>query len=196
MRYLSLLPIILLTACGSLPDDDAGSSGNVSVTGAVNQWNAVGGMDQVSVADMPTTGTANYSGNMAFAIAPTDGTGGNVTTADLFMGVNFGSGDITGTATNFHDTELGNINGTGIVDGRVSGSGMSADITAALTGFDPEEGQSFDALLKLNLEGDFRTASTDAFPDGISGTVSGTMTVPDEGWTSGVSEGKFAVSEQ
>ena len=186
MRYIAVLPLVALAACAS-------SNGNSSSNPPVDPWAVTSALSEMDSGDLPTTGSAQFEGEMKATMGAldTEGDGGNVLSADLDMSMDFGSGDLTGTASNFRDSEVGDLNGTATIDGSRDGDTVYASIDGDVSGTDPESGEEFSGDVDLNLMGNFLSDGTGEGPQGFAGNVSGGLSVEDIG-TAEVREGSFA----
>jgi hypothetical protein len=182
MRHVPLLALLALAACGS--EEDLGGELPPLVPASLE---SVGDMEALDLADMPTSGSARFEGEMETTWGADD-----ELTADLDMSVDFGRFSIAGTADNFVSREAGELQGTAAVAGAVVGSGMDATLVGEVGGPDPATGESFAASLDLDLDGDFVADDPANGPQGARGEVTGTMEVLG-GATSEATDGSFTV---
>ena len=176
MRYLALLPILALAACSN------SSSGGPDRPTA-EELASVYQMQEMNNADLPTTGTADFAGEMILGYGPLDeeGEGGTVT-GDLDLSVDFAEGNLTGTVSNFvdSDVDVGALNGQlTLADGWLDGTSLGGDMTGSLTGADA--GEAFTADVDLNLFGEFVADTPADGPDGVRGGAYGTISIPGAG---------------
>lgn len=123
-----------------------------------------------AVEDMPT-GEASMSGHIGFSDNEDEG----YALGALALDVDFGSGDVSGTAGNFavydaDDNKQANISGTLAVAGGVTGNTLSANATGTLSdGTDPAD-------VALTMDGQFYDDDGDLL---VYGDVGGTLTGSD-----------------
>lgn len=125
-----------------------------------------------AVADIPTTGTADYSGQLG---AEVNGDIYGAILGNLDVTANFATGDIDGTVSSigFDDWDGDAdqlLDGSLVVSGSITDSTLLAGATGSLGAVD-EDGFSGSSTVMLYLDGDFHSDSAAA--DSIYGTVGG-----------------------
>lgn len=148
VRFTGAIAVLgLLAACsGSGSGSDAGSTpGTGSGTGDGPSFSALSAeamslMEQsedstaTPVADMPTSGSASYSGVAGFAEGRNAGTDDVVIMSELSMEADFASGEVTGEMGNFRDDENNALSGSmEIQNGEISGNELSGNVDGEVT---------------------------------------------------------------
>jgi hypothetical protein len=119
---------------------------------------------------LPSVGSGSFLGKLAFDFA---GDSRGTAVADLNLQVDFGSGRVAGSASNFaiaqNDEPPTSVSGSLGVSGGTQGGLLAARLNGSLSG--PPQGTYRDLEVAAKLRGSFR--GLNGQPDRVAGTVEG-----------------------
>ena len=132
----------------------------------------------VARTDVPVVGSANYAGYIGGELTPAGGGDAAGIVGELALNANFGTGVVTGSATNFQHETDGAYTGTLTADGTsaISFGGTNLDedtLGATLSGTLSNGGTNY--ATDIALDGVFIGGVGAAAPDAVAGYADGTV---------------------
>lgn len=173
---LAAVAAVALSACQKSPCDTSPPSDQIGAADLMLE--CIGSLDRTPVGQMPTSGSASYSGFLAGEITPSAGaTDSLIGDASLSASFSPGSGTVSGTVNNISSGDQGALSGKlTLSNGTISANIFTADLDGTLSGYN---GQTVNiattgagAFLGNGAEGIlYATTGTAVLSGGYSGTA-------------------------
>lgn len=178
----ALFATTLLAGCGgsSDPDDINGGPDDGGGTPSAGYLEYQAEADELVVlletldvtpsAALPTSGTANYRGLAAFYVDGNSDNDDPTAISRTNFAANFATAEITGTFSDFEDSEGATITGSLSMTGRIDTSGNDSAFTGAITGSLDAPGGNIDVSANVS-NGHFQGGDGQALSGLFSGTI-------------------------